>query len=57
MVQVLDNLKQIRPEIVEERLQEMLEGQKAFRGSPMRKSEEVGKTSKSATKKDNEDQR
>ena len=57
MVQVLENLKQIRPEIVEERLQEMLEGQKAFRGSPMRKSEEVGKTSKSATKKDNEDQR
>ncbi len=44
MVQVLDNLKQIRPELIEDRLQQILDQKRDFAaslgtGSPLRKSE------------------
>jgi hypothetical protein len=44
MVQVLDNLRQIRPELIEGRLQEILDQKREFAaslgtGSPLRKSE------------------
>jgi len=50
MVQVLDNLKQVRPGLIEDRLQEILDAKKEVlgRGSPMRKSdpERLGEAAK-----------